>query len=273
MLDAMTKNGGDPTSLKGMIDRIKQCMVAGPMTVLAGVVTPPPGSANFSMAGVNILAGDAKAIMQQQDKAMAVQQEIFGFVSRNSPVEMTMVRTPAAKTVDGVVFDDFSFQMKAKNSAQAPASMAPMLGMLAGAGAAHRLVGMVDDGHVLAVSQGDDALISSVIAAIKANSDPLDARPQVAAVAAKLPAMRLGVGYVSMDAFAQIAMRYARMFSVSVPLELPPDMPPVGFTVASDGSAVRIDCYTSAQTIKGLISAALEVVMHMNGGAHSGGGL
>jgi len=57
---------------------------------------------------------------------------------------------------------------------------------------------------------------------------------------------------------------------MAMPLKLPQDMPPVGVTVGTEGSAMRIDTHISTELIENLVSAGLQAAMMMRGGQAPG---
>ena len=52
---------------------------------------------------------------------------------------------------------------------------------------------------------------------------------------------------------------------------LPADLPPIGSTMSAEGAAVRMDTFVPSRLVEGLVSAALQVMMQMQGAQQPGG--
>jgi hypothetical protein len=50
-------------------------------------------------------------------------------------------------------------------------------------------------------------------------------------------------------------------------VKLPPDMPPIGITMGTEGSAGRLDVHISADLLQQLISTGMQIMMMRQGGA------
>ena len=132
------------------------------------------------------------------------------------------------------------------------------------------LAGIVGD-KVLAVSGVPDATISTVITAMKSNDNPLSKNPAVKAVSDQLPKNRIAELYLPLDQLLTTVATYAGAMGMNVPVQLPPDLPPIGGTISTDGNALRVDSYTPTELIKAIVAAAIQVQMQMQGGRQPGG--
>ena len=77
--------------------------------------------------------------------------------------------------------------------------------------------------------------------------------------------------YVPLDEIATTVGTYAGAMGMPIQIQLPPDLPPIGITAASEGSAIRIDSYTSTDLIKALVAQGMQLYMQRMGGGAPGG--
>ncbi len=57
---------------------------------------------------------------------------------------------------------------------------------------------------------------------------------------------------------------------MNVPVQLPNNLPPVGFSFGTDGTAMRYDSFIPMKLMQSLVQAGMQVYMQMNN--HGGGG-
>ena len=69
----------------------------------------------------------------------------------------------------------------------------------------------------------------------------------------------------------KIAVVGAGMMGMNVQMQLPPDLPPIGGTISTDGNAMRVDSYTPTELIKAVVAAGMQTFMQMQGGRQPGG--
>ena len=88
------------------------------------------------------------------------------------------------------------------------------------------------------------------------------------------------VAYVPLDLWATTGFGYAKMFGIDMGVVLPDNLPPMGTTLSTDGTAIRADTYVPSQLIQALTAAGMQVYMKTqnpgnqpppNGGAAPGG--
>src|SRR5206468_568433 len=106
-----------------------------------------------------------------------------------------------------------------------------------------------------------DATLESTIAAVKAKEDAVTKMPGVAAVAGQLPKNRAFVAYVPLDEIVTTVGTYAGALGMPIQIQLPPDLPPIGITTASEGSCIRVDSYTPTDLVKALVAQAMQIYM------------
>ena len=274
-LDELNKVGGDEaTAISSYVASIRKQM-ASVTGQTFGMLAP---SGNLGQEGVfqfiNIMSGDAKALrttytemMQQQEQMM----KAFG-----GPQEMVKTTyTANSKTIDGVSFDliQSQFNMAAAGGADAaPAQM--MMTYMYGPNGMNLLVGDVNDKVIVGMGVNDQVL-SNTIAAVKSNAAPLADEARVKTVAAQLPKAHTTVAFVALDEMVTTGLTYAKQFGFAVPVQLPPDLPPVGISLATEGPTVRADGYIPSTLVQSLVAAGMQAAMQMQGagGPGKGGGL
>lgn len=220
---------------------------------------------------ITIMTGDAAAMIEAQHAMLDMQGE-FLKTSNDPNLKMTTTYTANAKQLDGVSFNEFKVQLDTANDNSMQArQMAQGMRMMYGPEGLMGYTATVDSKHLLTgMGAGDDALTHAVDA-IKAGQDPMGTSASLKDVNANLPTQRLGVFYIPLDQIAKTGASYARQFGAPINLQLPPDMAPIGATVGTEQSAIRLDSYIPTQTVQSLIAAGMQAYMAAQGGG--GGGL
>jgi len=223
---------------------------------------------------VGVRHGDAKTLLDDTHKAFDMQQSMMTSMGmKNTMTQETY--TPAAKTVDGVTFDDMTTSFKMAGAGPGRAQATTMLNFIYGPTGMHLLMGTVDDKTLLTESGLNDAMLSAAITAAKSGDDPMAKSAAVKAVSAQLPSQRLAAIYIPLDVWASTGLNYAKQFSMDMGVKIPDDLPPIGATFSTDGPTARVDGYIPTQLIQALTSAGLQMYMTsqrpQNGGAPGGG--
>jgi hypothetical protein len=182
--------------------------------------------------------------------------------------------TDNAKTVDGVQLNQFQTQFTPPAGGQRTPQqmqMQQMMTWMYGPNGMNGYAGKVGNDKMIAAVGTSDAVLQQLITAAKANQDPLSQSQMVASVKAKLPQQRIAEGYLALDQLVGTIANYAKMFGAPVNLQLPAELPPIGGTIATEGSAIRADGYVPAQLVQSLIAAGMQAYMQMQGGQQPGG--
>jgi hypothetical protein len=77
--------------------------------------------------------------------------------------------------------------------------------------------------------------------------------------------------YIPLDEIATTIGTYAGAMGMPIQIQLPPDLPPIGMTASTDGTAVRIDSYTPTDLIKALVAQGMQLYMQRMGAGGAGG--
>lgn len=224
---------------------------------------------------VAVQAGDAKAMSAAYTRMVNAQAEFMHLLNLPGMEGMRPSYTANAKTLDGVSFD--SVTTRIEMNAQNPMAMqqAQMMTMMYGPQGAVVHYGVSGD-KMLIVSGVSDQVVSGLIKAAKANASPLADNANLKAVAAQLPKQRVFAAYIAVGDIVTTVLNYARQFGFAMPLQLPPDLPPVGMTISTEGAALRMDAHVPTTLVQSLIAAGMQAQMQMQGGPGAmppGGGL
>jgi hypothetical protein len=236
----------------------------------AGLIAPTAALGQGSLVqGVCVYQGDAAALAGAQRQMFTAQMELTKLIAPNAPQQMTY--TPGAKTVGGVNFDQIQSTFVPQGNDPAQMQMAQMMTMMYGPDGMVAYTGSIGADQLLMVFGLTDPQIQQAIDAAKARQAMVANQGPMASVAGKLPNNRAAEMYVAIDVIVSTVSNYARQFGMPVQIQLPPDLPPVGATVATEGNAVRIDGYIPTTLIQSLIAAGMQAAMQMQGGGMGGG--
>lgn len=238
-------------------------------------VTAPQGEFGSSalIQGFSVYQGDASAMKKAYLDMTAGQETLmtaFGLPAE----QFKYTLTPNAKTVSGVSFDEVVSSMKFDPNDPAAAQAEQMMKFLYGPDGMKFHIGVLDNDTLVQGFGLNDQQLGEVIAAAKSGADPMGGLPGVKAVNAQLPSSRVAAIYVPVDEVVNTGLNVAKQFGFGVNVQMQPDLPPIGASVASDGTALRIDAHAPTQLISQLIAAGFQIGMQMNqgGGQNRGPG-
>lgn len=220
---------------------------------------------------VGVSTGNAKVMADSTTKLVTSQTALMQSFGLPGMDAMKPIHTPNAKTIDGVNFD--SLVTKVDMNAQNPmaAQQAQILGLIYGPQGQVMLYGVGGDKMLMGMGVSD-AVLSSLIATAKANQTPLAENDNIKAVAAQLPKQRLGVVYIAVGDLVTTGFKYAGDLGFRLPVQVAPDLPPVGVAISTEGTAIKIDSHVPTLLIQSLTAATMQVQMQMQGGGMPPGG-
>jgi len=222
---------------------------------------------------INLAMGDGKTLYDAQKKMFAASDAITALAGQGK-VQAKLTMTPAAKTVAGVKLDTFQNAIATTGAAEddaAAAQMKQMMTMMYGPNGISGVTGLVNDKTLITVTGGADELVEKAVTAAKSNADVLGKMAGVTAVNKHLPQNRNVVVYLPIDQMITTGLTYAQQFGMPIQIQLPADLPPIGFTAGAEGSAVRCDSHVPSQLVQSLIAAGMQGFMQMQGGQQPGG--
>ena len=268
-IEAQLATSGDELKpIVKMLESVKQMMAANKGQVI-GLIAPTGAlGASSLIQSVTLTKGDAKVLLAGQQQMLEAQQQLMALIP-NQPQTKT-VFTPNAKTIDGVSFTQFTTEITGNEGTAAQAKQ--MMTMLYGPAGATGYNAVLDDQHLLTVLGLDDAMIGMAIKAAKENNDSLSKQPNVQMVTRNLPATRLGVFYFDLGQFVTTGTNYAKMMGMPIPVNIKPDLAPIGIAIGTDGPAVREDIFIPADLVEAMVTTTIQLKM-MGGGQGKPGGL
>jgi hypothetical protein len=223
------------------------------------------------LQAVVVYIGDAAALSTNYEKAMTLMPDVMK--SLGLPADSYQVTvTPNAKTVDGVSFNSMTTVMKADPASPIAQQQQQMMTLMYGPAGMTQLTAVVGDKFLLS-SGLPDAALSTAIASAKSGDAPLAALDGVKKVAGNLPTNRAGEVYIPLDQIVTTGLTYAKQFGFAMPVQLPPDLPPIGETISTDASTIKLDAYVPSALVQSLVAAGMQAAMQMNGGGGGGGGM
>jgi hypothetical protein len=260
--------GDDVKPVIGLLDSMKT-MFESTKGQTMGVIAPTGAlGAAALIQSVILTTGDAKPLAEAQAKALDAEQKLMAMIPNQPETKITF--TPNAKTVEGVSFSQFTTEITGTDAVAMQAKQ--MMALMYGPGGPTGYSGVLDDQHLLTVQGLDDAMLASAVKAAREKTDPLSNTPGVQLVNKNLPQQRVGVGYVALDQIVITITNYAKMMGMPIPVNIKPDLPPLGTAVATEGSAARFDSYIPADMVEAMITTGLQLKM-MGGGRGKPGGL
>jgi hypothetical protein len=257
---AITDLGPQYSSFNDWITAILKLAALSPGSTFGMLMPSAPGAGPLVQLVV-IRHGDSKAIQDALREMQDAMQAAIKVIGVQMPAGAVPSFTRDAKTVDGVSFDEVKSPINLNG--QNPQQMQAMqfISMIYGPQGPDAFTGPVNDQNLLTVMGLDDAAISAAIAAAKAGDDPLAKIGTTKTVSSELPAQRCAAVYVPLDLWATTGFGYAKMFGMDMGVTLPDNLPPMGSTISTDGSAVRVDTYLPSQLMQALTAAGMQVYM------------
>ncbi len=265
----LATSGEELKPIAKMLESMKQAMTANKGQVV-GLIAPTGALGTASLIqSVNVAKGDAKVLATAQQQMMEAQQQLMTLIP-NQPKTKT-VYTPNAKTIDGVSFTQFTTEVSGDEGTAAQAKQ--MMAMMYGPNGATGYNGILDDQHLLTVLGLDDTQISAAIKAAKENTESVSKLESVQMVTRNLPKSRLGVVYFDLGQLVTTATNYAKMMGMPIPINIKPDLAPIGITFGTDGPAVREDIFVPADLVEAMVTTSIQLRMMGAGGRGKPGGL
>jgi len=226
-----------------------------------GMVAPPQGAglAAGVIHGLVVMNGDAKAILEAQKQSMAG-QAAFMKATGNQGVDVKVTSQTAAKTIDGVTMDKYDMAFTVDPKSPQAAMVGQLLQVLYGKSVTS-YVGALNDKTIVSGINIDDAQLAAAVASAKQAQAQLVASDAVKAASEQLPKKRIAVAYIALDNILTVAFDIAAQMGQAAPLKVPADLPPIGVSVSTEGSALRIDANLPATLIENMVSMGIQAAM------------
>lgn len=224
---------------------------------------------------ISISTGNAKEIAAAQSAMLKGMNSLLQSMPKaaaggQQAPEVSFQVQEGGKTVGGVKLDSFKMDMQMDPDSPQAAQAQQMMAMIYGPNGISGVLGAVNDKTFVAVQGGSDQLVEAVVKAAQNPKDMLSGLAPVKAAGGQLPQNRFGVFYLQLDQLITSGTRYAQGFGVPVKMQLPPNLPPIGFSAASEGSALRFDTHVPTTTVQSIVAAGMQAYMQMQGGGAPG---
>jgi hypothetical protein len=275
LLDPISKelaNTKSAASFATSIDSMKKAMGATKSVAFGYPMPTGALGADSILQSVTVMKGDSAAIYDAQKKMLAGVSDLMKLMPQQPGApKMNYELTPGAKTIGDTKLDSYAFNMQMDENNPQAAQMQQVMAFIYGPNGMGGTFGPVSKDSFLVVQGGTDKLLQEAVAAAKGNADPLSGEAGVKEVTMHLPKQRVLVEYVYVDNIINSAVRYAQGFGVQVKVALPQNLPPVGFTMASEGTAVRFDGFVPTNLVQSVVAAGMKAFMDFQGGGGAGG--
>ena len=224
-----------------------------------GIIPPAPGAIGKAplFNGIFVMQGDAKA-MVQATKEFQKHQGVIMKASGAGGIDVKSTITPNAKTIAGVALDQY--KMEFVPGPNADPNAVKMLELMYGKSLTGYL-GAINDKTVVSSMGVDDAKVTAAITAAKANQSPLAGTPAAKTAMTQLPQNRVGIFYVDVANIVNTGMQVAQQFGAGANMKMPPNLPPVVVSAATEGGAVRFDTYVPTELVESLVSFGMQFGM------------
>jgi hypothetical protein len=265
--------GDDGKKIQTLIDTYK----AGLATTQGGafgMVVPTAALGQGSLFRyIAVLRASADKLRDAQEQMATLQQEVMAGLGVQGAAMMKTTVTKNVKTIDGVSFDSVKTDIDPNANNGAAMQAQQMMTYAYGPDGMNLLLGVVNDHTLLSTMGVDDQLLGSTVEAAKANTDVLSA--QIKAVDAELPKARAMASYLDMAQVFSTVLSYAHAMGMNLPVQLKPDLPPIGFSLGSDASSstMRVDSFVPTSLMQSLVQAGFQIYLQMPHGGGGNGGM
>jgi hypothetical protein len=247
-------------------------MLASVDSASFGMVAPTAAIGQGPLIRIlGVTKGDADKLKTVQGKMVDGQSALMALLGSPGGDLLKTTVTPNFKTVNGVKFDRVQTEVNPDNTSQEAMAMSDQLSKMYGPDGARFLMGEVDAKTLVAASGIDDDLLGQAIDASKDNKDVLT--EDLKAVDAGLPKSRSAVFYLGLDQILSTGINYAKANGFPVPVQLPNNLPPIGFTFGTQGPTMHYDAFVPTKLMQSLVQAGAAVYQQFNNRGGGGGGL
>lgn len=272
--------GAEGQAIQKYLQSLRQYMGAVKATRFGMIAPSGQLGQEAIIQSIGISHGDAEAMSAAYKQMLQQSEELMGVFGAENVQAKTVV-TEDAKTVDGVSLDMFQTKFGGGAGGANPDAeddakqmqaqqMDQMMTLMYGPEGLRGYLGVVD-GKLVQAANVSDQMLQTTIQSAKADEKNLSGQPGVSATRKQLPQNRLAEVYLPLDVMLNTAATYASAFGTPVKLQLPPNLPPIGFTMGTEGTAFRVDSHVPAQLVQSVVAAGMQAFMQMQQGGQPGG--
>jgi hypothetical protein len=179
--------------------------------------------------------------------------------------------TAGYKNINAVKFDRLQVEVNPDDTSQSAMRLSEGLTQFFGPDGPSFLLGEPDPKTLIVATGIDDDLLGQAVDAAKANKDELT--EDLSDVDSGLPKKRSIAAYLGLGQIMNTALGYMKANGMNMPVQIPKNLPPIGFTYSSEGPDMKIDSFIPMKLMQTLTQAGLNIYMQMNGRGGAGGGL
>jgi hypothetical protein len=223
--------------------------------------------------GFGIADGDAATLAGLMREGADNQIELMKAMGTPEADMLKITYTEGGKTIGDVKLDMLKMEIDPEADTPAAANARDGFNIAYGAEGFTAYAGALDDDTFVSAIGVNDEQLAAFLDSARANGNAFSDADSFQVTAKQLPAARLGAGYLYLDNLAGSIMHYSGQMGFPVEVQLPPDLSPIGYTLASDGRAIRLDAFIPSDTIQAIVAAGFQAVMAAQQGRGGGGGL
>jgi len=228
---------------------------AGATDKLVGLIDGMSGAIYTSPGGLmgGLVANSVTYLASSDPKGL--QNEIHSFVDSIGKNDFAAASyQPNASEVDGVSVDGWSVTLG--DQAAGMGGVQQATSMLFGPGGLGGYFVPTDGGLYQTLSRNNQ-LVSAALAAKKGQNSLIDFRA-LSMVAKSLPDNRTAEAYIGVESILKQGLQIAAMFGMPMQIDLPDQLPPVGFAITTDRSAGRFAVFVPAPVLKTSVQVATQ---------------
>jgi hypothetical protein len=268
IMTELAKAGDDAAEATAFANGLRD-MIANETGANLGLIAPTGALGQSSLLQtVNVITGNAQKLAHAYKRTMEAESSLIQTMGAANGQKLSITYSDGAKKVDDISFSQFQMKFDTGPEPTPEALQAQqMMNMFYGPNGMSGFIGIVDEQHLLTTLGVDDDVLDAAVKTIKANEDPVGKWPQLQAVNKNLPQMRIATFYFSIDTLVTTGADYARKTGIPLPpFNLKPNLPPLAWTVSTEGTAIRSDGYISSELVSNLVSTAMQAMMNQRGG-------
>jgi hypothetical protein len=262
-VDLIKQNPGDMK--KDDLDKYTETVrksLASMRAVNFGLVAPQQGEPFIQL--VELVRGDAQQMLDMAKQAMPLSNNFMA--GMNTGKTKASVKFGEPTTVDGVKLTPYKVNIEVDPNDAAAVQQKQIMDMAYGPNGVSGLMGVINDKTFISIMTPNQKLVSEAIAAAKADKDALGQADAFKQVAGQLPKQRGAEFYIALDNIATTAVAVAKQQGLPVQFKLPPNLPPIGLSLANEGSTARIDGFIPTRLVESMTAAVIQAMNNQGGG-------
>jgi hypothetical protein len=236
-----------------------------------GIVAPTAAVGQGPMLRfLGVIKGDADAFKTAEVNVVNVINASGKVLGDDANDLLKPTITANFKTISAVKFDRLQVEVNPDDTSPAAMRLSESLVQFFGPDGASLLLGAPDPKTLIVATGIEDDLLGQAVDDAKANKDELT--EDLVDVDAGLPKKRAIAAYIGLGQIMNTALSYMKANGMNMPVQIPKNLPPIGFTYSNDGPNMKIDGFIPIKLMQSLTQAGINLYMQMNGRGGAGGG-